>query len=345
MPSVCAQCGRQFAHPSRLSAHVARVHDKLRPHVCRTCQRAFSDKGNRDRHERTEHRGLHKLHCAMCGKGYDNPRWLTAHEQAHDRAVTAAIPLPRGLVAAEMLRRMEQVRDMRQQTQLRDCCRKKAGQCQVSARECSDQKAVFSCGRCGSLRHWACAGYGVELAALSFVVCPPCFTAASQSPATCEMALFNRRLVEAHVASLGQQIVAIPADGWCLVRSVATSVQRDRHELLEAALTLLVGQLATLPMDEAERDAVARDCNKLLQQGRRQRQMQRQWDSALCDLLPQALADVVQRPLHILQAANCEIRAVVTSPAHANGEAPIILVRSFNELGFDHYDAVRLRVA
>jgi hypothetical protein len=163
------------------------------------------------------------------------------------------------------------------------------------------------------------------------------------------MVLFNRRLIEAHVASLGQHILSVPADGWCLVRSVAIVVKRNHYDLLDDALLMLVSKLPGLPIDDATRAAVAHDCNVLLQQGKRHRQMRRHWDSALGDLMPQALADTVERPLHILriQAADCSIRAVIVTPAtcvsnKGEGEGPIILVRSYYELGFDHYEAVQI---
>jgi len=72
---------------------------------------------------------------------------------------------------------------------------------------------------------------------------------AGLSIATCELALFHRQLLEAQVAPQGQQVVRVLADGWCLVQSVATAVARDRHDLLEAALMLLVSKLPLLTLN------------------------------------------------------------------------------------------------
>eukprot|EP00052_Salpingoeca_macrocollata_P028192 m.271077 g.271077 ORF g.271077 m.271077 type:complete len:195 (+) comp22834_c1_seq14:598-1182(+) len=48
---------------------------------------------------------------------------------------------------------------------------------------------------------------------------------------------------------------------------------------------------------------------------------------------------VVQRPLHVLQVLDCKVKMTVVNPALSQAD-PIVLLRSYAELGYDHYDLV-----
>jgi len=77
--------------------------------------------------------------------------------------------------------------------------------------------------------------------------------------------------------------------------------------------------------------------------------MSRLWDSNLVDHLPQALASVAQRSLLILEVSDGVVRLAAVPPLPMLAEdvatlaedvLPIVLARSFAEVGYDHYDLV-----
>lgn len=64
------------------------------------------------------------------------------------------------------------------------------------------------------------------------------------------------------------------------------------------------------------------------------------WDSALFDVLPQAISFYLQRPLHILSCCGSgEIWEQVVS-CQVDDAIPIFLVRTMELVKFDHYEAV-----
>jgi hypothetical protein len=156
------------------------------------------------------------------------------------------------------------------------------------------------------------------------------------------MAAINRKLLLAHITALGLGIQRIAPDGWCLFASVARAVGgKSKQDLLDDALHRLTKTLPTLIVSEEERIAVDRDCEKLLRQGKGKRQMHRQWDSSLCDHLPQVLADVIGRRLHILQVRETgEIHIEVLKAEQELDSQPIRLAHSLSEIGCDHYDLI-----
>ncbi len=161
----------------------------------------------------------------------------------------------------------------------------------------------------------------------------------------------NRQLLEAHVAATKGTLRSVAADGWCLVRSVALALDKDHKILFSEAVTVLLTSLDHLQLDEEERKTLAEACHKILQANTRV-QMHRMWDSALVDQLPTALATVARRPLHICEASDGVVRLTVVPPlalpAPLDGaaaavdatSAPILLARSFVEIGVDHYDLI-----
>ena len=355
---ACTHCPRVFTRAWSLVRHEQACHELTKPFVCGSCGKAFAEEHKRDRHARTQHHGNHKLRCGTCGKGYDDAGRLAAHVKAHDKAVTDVVLPPRSFWANVTQEQAEELRLLRAQQQpAHSSCNGKEV-CQVRAQDLNDDSLVFKCWTCKNAKrwHWACVGYDRgALSTLPVLVCLRCLMLQGKSPATCALASISRRLLEEHVtATLKRSIQRISADGWCLVRSVAEAEGQDKHQVLEAALHWLVCALPSLQLDGDERAKVVEDCQRLLSQGAARRQMRRQWDSALCDLLPQALANTVRRPLHILQVLDGDIRVLVTSPAREEADeaaaaaaaaevavrSPILLVRSCVELGCDHYDLV-----
>jgi len=336
----CTQCSQIFTSAPSLVRHVSACHDKLKPFVCGNCGRAFAAESALERHARIKHLEKHRLRCVTCGKGYDDARWLAAHAKRHAKVVADTVPAPRGFITRQLVRQAEELQSLRRDASPYPCKGKDV--CQVHARDRNTSEIAFTCLECNRIWHWACVGYDYErLKSLPVVVCPNCLITQGKSVAECEMVVVHRQMLEEHVRSIGHDIKEIPADGWCLVRSVADATGNDKSDLLKQALQLLVCMLPDLPIADEERVSIAVDCQRLLTLGTRI-QMKRQWDSALCDHLPQVLANVVCRPLHILQALNSEIKVVVVSPnehVDEDGE-PILLVKSYAELGCDHYDLV-----
>jgi len=97
-----------------------------------------------------------------------------------------------------------------------------------------DEESAFLCGGgCGRKRHWLCVGYDQQL--LSQLPIVVCLKSQGLSGAACELATMQRQLLVEHVARLGYHIVAVAADGLCLLRSVATAAAVEINDLLHAA--------------------------------------------------------------------------------------------------------------
>lgn len=155
----------------------------------------------------------------------------------------------------------------------------------------------------------------------------------------------NRKLLEAHFKAQNSTIVSIPLDGWCLVRAVARAVEQEYLQLFDLALEKLAEMLSSLPLTEEIRQAITARMHDLGQHSRRN--LGGQWDSLLFDQMPQALAATTGRPLHVFEVKRGEITVTVVKPEGSKEkeeEEPIVLVRSYAELGYDHYDLVEVRV-
>jgi len=62
------------------------------------------------------------------------------------------------------------------------------------------------------------------------------------------------------------------------------------------------------------------------------------WNTTLGDKLPKMLATVVGRPIHIFQVMDGVIKLFGVPSQNGDVAPPILLVRSFVEIGVDHYD-------
>eukprot|EP00053_Salpingoeca_punica_P000727 m.30056 g.30056 ORF g.30056 m.30056 type:complete len:352 (-) comp10522_c0_seq1:293-1348(-) len=334
---ACAHCGQVFRHAWRLTAH---VHDRhpAEPWRCGNCGKVFASSSSLARHTRTEHTSAHTFKCRTCGKGFVEKKRLQHHVHGHTLAGLETVAPPRGSLSQAL--RESAARESTALRQLAKLTRTQCtpGHCKVVTRDRAT--TAFLCWQCKRYRHWDCAGYSKHLLdKLPLMLCAVCLQEEHRAADTCFLAAVNRQLLEAHVATTGT-LCTVPADGWCLIKCVAQATSQDHNDLFTNALVYLVSMLDTLQIDTDERDALRQTCQKLLG-GNTRVQMGQLWDSALTDQLPAALAGVTQRPLHIVEATGDVIRVTVIpcTPADAASE-PIVLARSFTELGMDHYDLV-----
>lgn len=306
----CSHCERVFKHAWRRTSHVADAHP-VEPWRCGNCGKELSGKSALNRHMRTKHRDEHRFACPTCDKSFDDKRWLANHVRAHTRAGLETLVPPQGFWE-QLQSSAARERSLMQQiavTAFPNCSQEG---CAVATRDRAEK--AYMCSECE--RYWPsklrqCSGYVKELlSTLSQLICPLCL---GRSVDTCFMAATNRRLLEAHVVATKSTLQNVPADGWCLVRSVALALSKDHRDLLTEALTRLLDIMHRLVLDDSERTALAETCQTLLQQKTRLR-MHNNWDSALMDQLPTALASVAQRPLHICEVSAGVIRLVVVPP-------------------------------
>eukprot|EP00054_Salpingoeca_dolichothecata_P027861 m.206661 g.206661 ORF g.206661 m.206661 type:complete len:332 (-) comp26065_c0_seq1:200-1195(-) len=325
MPHVCQECHEEFKCRSLLKRHTQRKHSR-ETFPCPNCHKAFRSSDHLKRHQRTQHDDKYKHNCPVCSKGFEDKKKLQQHHRSHD--LTSIGPKVSARFLHDELTALQAKLIERSKYPQPRCT---AVACTVAARDRQNEQLVFQCCRCQQFRHWACAGYDQQdLAILPAVICPSCGPVTASTTAST-----NRRLLEAYATKMGWTIQNQALDGWCLLKSVAAAVQQNFSDLFTHALQLV----PDLKLPETERAAILADCQKHLARDHRRHLSGNKWNSPLFDHLPRALALAVDRPIHVLEAVSGEIKLHV-HPAKDSTSVPIRLLRSFTELGWDHYDLI-----
>ena len=76
---VCHLCGYSSPNTSNVKAHIATVHEKIRPHSCEVCEKQFFQKAKLERHVRAVHLGEKNFKCTLCTAAYKFDADLTKH--------------------------------------------------------------------------------------------------------------------------------------------------------------------------------------------------------------------------------------------------------------------------
>lgn len=302
------------------------------------CGKSFKSRQNLSTHTLTQHEDTYRNRCRICNKGIQDKKLLAAHQKTHDIGSVGS-----GIAHSFLVKDHARLCDELQAARVRkrqEC--ESDGACRVAAKDRNNPSRVFACaGGCGHTLHWECVGYTAELSALPVLICPICLEASGRSSGAASVALANRRMIEAYAAKMQYQIVTVPLDGSCLFSSVAKGTGRSVGDLLNNALQALL----TIDIPEHARANVHNRCKELLKRPRRN--LKDDWNSELCDYLPRAIASVIGCALHIHEVMGGEIKIHVIMPS--GGEAasdaatrePVLLMRSFAEIGVPHYDLMR----
>lgn len=339
----CAECKKHFSRPSSLTRHLQSKHGATKGFPCLDCGKKFALDYVLQTHIRTQHKNKYRFKCPVCAKGYESQRALDKHHRSHD--VESVGPNIAMSFLAEETERLHATLVSARKAQRYGCKKTKKGSCQIATSDRTNPQVVFACaGGCERVLHWECVGYDSELSALPAVVCPFCLEASGRSVGAAGVALSSRRLIEEYAEQMHYTIENVPLDGACLLRCVALVVKdMTQAELLQQALNV-IPTMEEIP--EEDRELVAAQCKELA--GKRTRGLGDKWDSLLFDYLPQALAVVTGRPLHILEVIGGSIKMHVRSRAKeqgddgaAGGAEPIMLMRSYSEIGVAHYDLLR----
>jgi hypothetical protein len=280
-------------------------------------------------HERT-----YPFSCDVCEKGFQYEARLQEHLKRHPEQLHALRPCLR--LHDEWVSDLHQQLMLMQQEKAKQVFPRCSAQgCAVSHKHAAS--SFFSCFKCKKPTHWMCAGHLAEAMVRepAIVLCPRCLDA--QHPLACILAVGHANLLIKYITHhLKQQVVYVPADGMCLLRSTAIASgngnEGEHIALLRNALQCV--------LDMASDNGIRQMCQELIAASNSAlvTKVRTYWDSPLFDVLPEALAKYLQRPLRIFFIMTGEIRTV-TAGATLKGQA-ISLMRTFSELGYDHYDAI-----
>merc|ERR1712210_337480 len=81
----CDKCGKTFAKPYLLKAHISKEHDKLGvKYPCQSCDLVFDDYHNMNRHKLKVHSTDKRYECRYCGIRKTAPSMVRAHERIHE---------------------------------------------------------------------------------------------------------------------------------------------------------------------------------------------------------------------------------------------------------------------
>eukprot|EP00053_Salpingoeca_punica_P022787 m.215322 g.215322 ORF g.215322 m.215322 type:complete len:235 (+) comp40710_c0_seq1:483-1187(+) len=212
---------------------------------------------------------------------------------------------------------------------------------------------TFVCFECRNKVHWACAGYKpAEFSLdLSIVVCPRCLANDKLQPHACLAAYKDAQALADYVRDvLGKSLVHAPADGYCMLSSVAQVLAAEgivsTGALASAPQQLLRKALEQTPLLQSLSDEVTDEdvecAQSLLALSNTQltQTVRRDWSSTLFDKLPYLLSLYLRRPLHILSCADYDVTTTAAVlEGYGEGGKPVILARTLFAIGFDHYSA------
>lgn len=80
----CDQCDKKYTRNSRLTSHIKKIHDGIKPFSCGTCKKRFGRRDHLRRHEKTH--GERKTYdCEKCVKKFVSKQALQLHRATHDK--------------------------------------------------------------------------------------------------------------------------------------------------------------------------------------------------------------------------------------------------------------------
>ena len=83
----CDKCGKTFAKPYLLKAHIGKEHDKMGvKYPCQSCDLVFDDYHSMNRHKLKVHSTDKRYECRYCGIRKTAPSMVRAHERVHEEA-------------------------------------------------------------------------------------------------------------------------------------------------------------------------------------------------------------------------------------------------------------------
>ncbi len=335
------------------------------------CELMFTDASHMRRHVRNTHEQHFKHHCDVCYTGFDCAKRLAAHQKTHtpqDKIQKATARVYSSVLMHSVERACEQA-----WTLTRDCLKTcKAGVCAVShsRRTANSAAAVgaassspavadeslslpaFKCGDCKRSFHYVCEQYPPELEAtfLQTVLCRACVVAtAPQEPNAMVRACVAAQLLQGVVQQVyNATIKQIDPDGTCFLRSVIAAGTlasgTTAASLLRAVLADDKWSTYTFVQGPGGPDVeTLRQTLLSYSPSHLVTSLRTNWSSELFDRLPEAVAQYLRRPLHIISVAHSgEIWEQRLSTRSADGDSrpPIRLVRTLESLRLDHYDAV-----
>lgn len=320
------------------------------------CGKAFNRQANVRRHARAEHERTFAFTCDICEKPCREHHQLEQHRLTHPPALHALAALRPGLhrMHARLCAAEAELCRLRIESARAASPRCSASVCAVATAQRSNDAISFSCIACNKRTHWGCAGLQPDSAGADFgdlcdhAICQPCLAKEARQPHACVEAATNAMQLQHHIKhDLRKTLIQVAGDGLCMVRSVAAVLERSIEpglshlDVLRAALHVVPSLVedSTVALGE-NKVAVLAECAKLLaaKDACLTRKMARAWDSLLLDVLPPALARSMDRPLHILQVVRGEL--IVHVVERQLPGAPIVMAKSWSEIGRDHYQAV-----
>lgn len=328
---------------SSSSEGIVRVKRKRAPvHECKVCHRWFFRLDHLCKHVDVIHSKKYKHFCDVCGKGFADVTHQRKHVQKHTDA-EAARPFVMNALHKQVVAASAELCALRKAAARarQSACSDERCAVSVSRGSSASELPHFKCFACNNATHLGCAGYSLGMALDTVLLCPACIQQQQLLPEACLLEHDATARMQQYLRdSLCLTVLAIPADGACMLRAVLASMKADGQ--MPAGRDVCEFLRAVIRSVECMRDAFPDLCAELLQASNAVilYKLRALWDSALFDDLLFYIAKYLKRDVHVFVCITSEVLRNVIECGSDSAGPPVCVMRTCTLLRYDHYSAV-----